>query len=121
MISLCQDSQTDSITLITNLQNYITSVTPTGNPRIDITTSLKNLNTSYSCLKFYYDALSKTLDKEEFTFKGKITDEKNDAVLNVSEAKAALDRKKYFVEEYNYATLKFNLLNTDSIRKEQPS
>lgn len=116
IISVCQDPQIDSITLNNNLQSYINSVSPTGNPRVDITTKLNSLNKTYSCLKFYYDALSKTLSKEEFTFKGKITDEKNEAVLNVNEAKAALDRKKYFVEEYNYATLKFNQLNTDSIR-----
>ncbi|WP_028887232.1 hypothetical protein [Tenacibaculum ovolyticum] len=70
----------------------------------EVDTTISRLLENYSLMKFNYNVINKTLEKEEFKLNGELKDADKKTVLKVVEANIKIDRKKLFEEEMAYAS-----------------
>ncbi|WP_237276511.1 hypothetical protein [Tenacibaculum ovolyticum] len=70
----------------------------------EVDTTISRLLENYSLMKFNYNVINQTLEKEEFKLNGELKDADKKTVLKVVEANIKIDRKKLFEEEMAYAS-----------------
>ena len=114
--AMMQDPAIDSITLNNNISGFLESIAGSDEVRGQIGDLLESAVTYYGHMKMHYEALNNDLKTENFSFKRKLTDEKNKTELEAKDITLSVKRKKSFEEEFNQATTRIKLLNTDSIR-----
>lgn len=95
----------DTLSLKTTSKNLYaaTFYSSSKNTLNEVTATIDTLLTSYSFMKFSYDSINKTLNKEKFDLKGQLKDDARKTTLNVTEATVSIDRKKLFEEEMAFA------------------
>lgn len=116
ILAMMQDPAIDSITLNNNISGFLESIAGSDEVRGQIGDLLEAAVTYYGHMKMHYEALNNDLKTENFSFKGKLTDEKNETALEAKDITLSVKRKKLFEEEFNQASIRIKLLNTDSIR-----
>ncbi|PKH50322.1 hypothetical protein CXF68_06235 [Tenacibaculum sp. Bg11-29] len=70
----------------------------------EVDNTISKLLENYSLMKFNYNLINKTLEKEEFKLNGELKGADKKTVLKVVEANIKIDRKKLFEEEMTYAS-----------------
>lgn len=116
ILAMMQDPAIDSVTLNKNISGFLKSIAGADAVRDKIGSLLKEADSYFGNLKMHYEAINNNLETKNFTFKGKLTDEKNETSLEAKDITLSVKRNKLFEEEFNQASTRIKLLNTDSIR-----